>query len=131
MTNQLGTEVSALFVQDHDGNIFLGESVAADGTAKLMRSTYVKAASKLRMILTENLPQLPAGYVERKQSYSNYSVPFTDSLMELQFEAMVSPVATGWGNGTYIAVTAKGIEVPLGLDGVTESDSFHVVRGTW
>ena len=131
VTNQLGSEVLALFVQDHNGNIFLGESVAADGTAKLTPSTYIKGASKLRMILTENLPQLPAGYVERKGSYGNYSVPFTDSLMELQFEAMVSPVATGWGNGTYIAVTAAGIEVPLGLEEVAESGSFHVIRGTW
>ncbi|NOZ41352.1 MAG: hypothetical protein GXP24_14165 [Planctomycetes bacterium] len=132
VTNQLGTQVLALVVQDHEGNIFVGDSLAAGGTAKLAPSTYVQAASKIRKLLTENLPQLPAGYVSKKRSYNgDYSVSMTESLMELHFETIVSPVATGWGNGTYVAVTATGIEIPLGVEGATESSSFHVVRGTW
>ena len=132
VTNQFGTDVLALIVQDHEGQIYFVDSVDTDGTVTLSPSTYIKAGSTLRNILTEHLPQLPAGYVQNKRSYNNdYNVSMTDSLMELQFEAMVSPVATGWGNGTYLAITAKGIEVPLGIDGATESSSFHVVRGTW
>ena len=134
VTNRLGTDVLALIVQGHDGQIYFVDSVDAEGTVTLSPSTYIKAASTLRKILTEHLPQLPAGYVEgtsSRQSYNDYNVSMTDSLMELQFEAMVSPVAIGWGNGTYLAVTAEGIEVPLGIDGASESSSFHVVRGTW
>ncbi len=132
VTNQLGTQVLALVVQDHEGNVFVGDSLDAEGTAKLAPSTYVQAASTIRKLLTENLPQLPVGFVSKKRLYnSDYGVSMTESLMELHFEAIVSPVATGWGNGTYVAVTATGIEVPLGVDGATESSSFHVVRGTW
>lgn len=140
VTNQLGTQVLALVVQDHEGNIFVGDQIDTEGTVTLSSSTYIKGASTLRKFLAENLPQLPAGYIESKTSRrslygsgngGNLGVPMTDSLMELHFEAIVSPAANGWGNGTYVAVTATGIEVPLGVEGATETSSFHVVRGTW
>ena len=135
VTNQLGTKVLALVVQDHQGNIFVGDSLDAEDSAKLTLSVYVQAASKIRKLLNDNLPELPAGFItnnsSRRNSYNDNGTAMSDSLMELQFEAIVSPVATGWGNGTYLAVTATGIEVPLGVEGATESSSFHVVRGTW
>jgi len=119
-------------VQDHDGNIFVGENIAADGSALLTSSSYVAAAAKFRQLLTENLPQLPAGYVEpRRYRGQEYGVSMSSSLMELQLEALTSPVASGWGNGTYLAVTDSGIAVSLGSDEITETDSFHVLRGQW
>jgi len=132
VTNHLGTEVLALVMQDHAGNIYLGNQIAAEGTANLTPSTYLKAASQLRKWLTENLPQLPDGYIESKNfRRRNYNTPSSDSLMELHLEAFVSPTAQGWGPGTYVAITATGIEVPLGIEDAVETNSFHVVRGTW
>ncbi len=131
-TNHLETKVLALCVQDKQGNIFLGEELEPEETLTLQRSNYLKATSKLRLWLTENLPQLPAGYVESKRMRDrDYSAGMTESLMELHMEAIISPLATGWGDGTYVAITAAGIEVPLGVEGITETSSFHVVRGTW
>lgn len=131
--NQLGTSVAMLIAQDADGNIFLGEGIDAEGQAKLKAANYLEAASLLRRLMTENLPQLPPGYVEnnRGRRRRDYGNPFSESLMELQLEAISSPQATGWGNRTFIAVTADGIELPQGLDDLEENNSFHVVRGTW
>jgi len=132
VTNQLGTSVLALVVQDHDGNIFLGEALEPGGSVELTPGTYSKGVMKIRTFLTENLPELPAGYVDnRRSNRGDYNVGTKESLMENQFQAIISPLAKGWGNGSYVAVTATGIEVPLGLEEVTESKSFHVVRGTW
>lgn len=132
VTNQLGTEVLAVFAQDHQGNVFLGEQVTTDGTLKLEPSNYSQAISKLRLFLTENLPELPAGYVQNKNTRrGDYNPPLSDSLLEVQLEAMVSPTASGWGDGTYIAITSTGVAIPLGVEDVTETSSFHVVRGTW
>ena len=132
VTNHLGTQVLALVVQDHEGSIFSADQIEVEGSEKLEPSNYVTAASKLRQHITENLPQLPAGYVEPKRSRrGDQGVATSEGLMELQLEAIVSPLAIGWGNGTYVAVTTGGIELPLGIDGATESNSFHVLRGTW
>ena len=51
--------------------------------------------------------------------------------METQLGIITSPVAKEWGNGTYIAITEQGPEVSLGLEKITESNSFHIVRGTF
>lgn len=131
--NQLGTSVAMLIAQDVDGNIFLGEGIDAEGQAILKAANYLEAASLLRRLMTENLPQLPPGYVEnnRGRRSRDFGNAFSESLMELQLEAISSPQATGWGNRTFIAVTADGIELPRGLDDLEENNSFHVVRGTW
>ena len=134
VTNLLGTNVLALVVQDSDGNLFTCDSVDTEGSAVLEPSTYVKSAAKIRRFLTENIPQLPAGYVESRRNRSrrqNSGISMTDSLMELHFEAIVSPIAISWGDRTYVAITEAGIEVPLGLDDAMETSSFHIVRGSW
>jgi hypothetical protein len=46
-------------------------------------------------------------------------------------EAIYSPVVDRWANGSYIAITERGIEVDYGVEDVIESDSLHVVCGTW
>ncbi len=132
VTNQLGTSVVALVIQDHDGNVFLGDAIEENGSAVLTPSTYHKGVIKLRNFLIANMPELPAGYVDnRRSNRADYDIGTKQSLMETHFEAIISPLATGWGNGTYVAITATGVEVPLGLEKVSESNSFHVVRGTW
>ena len=137
-TNHLGSQVLALVVQDQQGKIYVADQLAEDASIALTASSHTDALSKLRLLITENLPQLPDGYVgggnygSNRRSRRNYNnVPLSDSLMELQLEAIMSPLAKDWGNGTYIAVTAEGIELSLGLEDATESNSFHVVRGTW
>ena len=120
-----------LIVQDHQGNFFLGEQIEPDKPASLKPCEHNEAAATLRRLLTENLAELPPGYIESNRRRSNYGNSMTESLMELQIEAINNPTSTGWGNGSYLAVTAAGIEVPLGLDDVEETSSFHLVRGTW
>ncbi len=131
VTNQLGTDVLNLIVQDHQGNFFLGEKIEPDMQVLLQPCEHNKAAATLRRLLTENLAELPPGYIESNQRRKNYGNSMTESLMELQLEAITNPTSTGWGNGSYLAVTATGLEVPLGLDDVEETNSFHLVRGSW
>jgi hypothetical protein len=51
--------------------------------------------------------------------------------METQIAAITSAVSKGWGAGTYIAITDKGVDLALGMDDIDESSSFHIVRGIW
>lgn len=133
IVNQLGTEILALIVQDQDGKVFFGEEIDVDAKAALKPSSYEAGSATLRRFMTENLPQLPAGYVEsnRRVRQSDYGASITESLMELQLEAIASPQAIGWGNRTYIAITSQGIDLALGLEDIQETNSFHVVRGNW
>ncbi|MEM8944037.1 MAG: hypothetical protein AAGD11_02560 [Planctomycetota bacterium] len=130
--NQLGAEVLCLAVQDHQGNVFLAENLPIDGSATLTPSDFVDASSQLRRYFSESILQLPPGYVESNRSRRrNYGDSMTEGLMELHFEAMTLPQAIGWRNGSYVAVTANAIELSLGLADASETESFHVVRGTW
>lgn len=131
--NALETDVKTLIVQDHEGKFFLGESIEAGKQVELKPCEHGKAASALRLLLTENLPELPPGYVESSgyRRGNDYGNPMSESLMELQIEAINSPTTSGWGNGSYLAVTEEGIELPLGLENAIETSSFHLVRGSW
>lgn len=130
--NQLGSKVLALVAQDDDGNIYTCDEIETDGTSVMQASNFIQAASKLRRFLVENQPQLPAGFDARNNRRRNqFGAATSTSLMELQFEAIVSPLASGWGERAFVAITETGIEVPLGVEGVTESGSFHLVRGIW
>ena len=131
--NLLGTDVVKLIVQDDQGNLFVGEDISVDEKATLKPSNFVELSGQLRKIFSENLLQLPPGFIEgtRSRRNRNYGQSMTEGLMEVHFEAMTDPQAKGWGNGTYIAITSKALQLSLGLPHAKETESFHVVKGSW
>jgi len=138
VTNELGVEILWLVVQDHRGKFYAGEVVEADSSAELIETKLIPAMSQLRMKITENVLELPAGFVvtqRQRLSLRNSQLPefysLSNNLMEAQINSLVSPLIDSWGDGTYIAITAAGPEFSLGVEGAIESGSFHVVRGSW
>lgn len=131
--NKLGVDVLGLVVQDHQGNLFLSQELPAGDSSNLTPTDRDVAMRWLRKEITDNEPELPAGDDGKRWGggrwYSDWDL--SRNLMETQIAALVSPQAKSWGNGTYIAITAEGAELSLGLEDVREEASFHLVRGTW
>ena len=127
-TNNLGVRILELIAQDHDGNIYQGGPIEPNDTLKLAPATKSEVQIKLRKILNENLEEMPPGYTDRGYSYG-YSI--SNGLLETHLQAIAHPLLENWGNGSYVAITEHGPEVVFGLEDVTESSSFHVVRGVW
>ena len=133
VTNNLGVEIVALAVQGHDRKMYYSSEVAPEASQKLVHGEMRVALKELRQLFTENLPQFPADYDTNRRGRNirpSRAVTSTN-LMEARFKAFVSPVANTWEKGSYVAITRQGAEVALGREDVVESDSFHVIRGTW
>ncbi len=137
-TNQLGTKILTLIVRDHEGNFYMGNDIDARQTGSLEPSESLAAILELRKLVTENDPEFPAGLEmaqltnrSRGYGYFDQDSPNAESLLEDYLGSLISPLSDGLDHGVYIAITAEGIEVSLGLEDAIESASFHVVRGAW
>ncbi len=131
-TNRLGVDIRTLLVVDAEGKIYLAENLPADESRLLPQSTQVQAMMQLRSQFSENEPQFPPGTMESLTVEGNIrSFPFSQNLMETQLSAISSAVFQGWSPRTFIAVTDHGMDLSLGLEEISESASFHVVRGQW
>lgn len=132
VTNRLGVAIHTLVVEDKEGRIYMGNQIAPGSSAELNATTDVAAMAALRTLLSDNEPEFPAGTLESLSLGSGIDLlPFSRNLMETQLSAITSAVSKGWGPGTYIAITDRGIDVSLGMDDIRENSSFHVVRGIW
>ncbi|MCH7751896.1 MAG: hypothetical protein IH898_07050 [Planctomycetes bacterium] len=129
-TNQLGVDVSTLAVQDDKGNFYLSGKIAAGESVPLTTSNKTKVMTAMRALLASHEPQFPAGgEVISRRRYNRNSL--SQNLMENELAAITSPMVQEWGNRTYIAITAQGVELNLGLEYAIEQDSCHVIRGSW
>ena len=131
--NQLGTDVLFLGVKDHEGNWFLGEDIPIHGTKKLEASDQREIMSRLRLFSIENAPEFPQGFSKDRKAGTNAESDsyFSGNLMETRVRALFSPAANIWEKGSYVAITRTGLEVSLGLEEITETESYHVIQGSW
>jgi hypothetical protein len=131
VVNRLGVEIVGAAIHDHDGKFYWCEALPIDKRVEVKAVEQSEAASKVRRLFTENLPELPAGD-DGRQSYSGYySFAVSDSLMEGRLGAINAPQITGWGPGRYVAFTKTAIELTPGVEGIEEENSFHVIEGSW
>ncbi len=133
VTNNLGVEVQLLAVQDHEGKFFVAKAIGKGDSVSLGKTEFIPIMSQLRSLLTENIPEFPAGFINPRAGGQSWKGEFTlsQSLMESQIDSIISPLAEEWGNNSYIAITTTGPELSLGLKDAVESNSFHVVQGIW
>ncbi len=133
VVNRLGATVTHLIVQDHDGKLYWSENLKPDQGAVVPIADALKISGRLRQLFSDRLPEFPPGATH---SYRyGYGMPsgylLSTNLMESQLAAINSPVIEKWIDGSYLAVTDRGVEVDLGLDDVAEEASFHVIQGRW
>jgi hypothetical protein len=129
--NRLNANVTHLMVQDHDGVVYWCEGLKAGEGLIVQPADERDVSTKMRRLFADNYPEFPAGADPTTYGGMAYSELLSKNLMETQIEAINSPVVRGWIDGCYIAVTDRGIDVDLGMEGADEDGSFHVVRGTW
>jgi hypothetical protein len=135
VVNRLGVAVTHLAVQDHAGRIYWGESLAPGERQVLPAVERNIATGAIRRLFTENLPEFPGDYVAQSSgmyySQSMYELGLSHNLMEAELAAVNSALVDSWPDGSYIAFTATGVEVAIGVEGAAEEASFHVIRGSW
>lgn len=129
--NRLGVTVKHLLIQDRDGQVYWCENLPPDQRLEVQPTTRVKASTALRRVFTDNYPEYPPGAEEPAYGSLYYETMLSQNILDTQLEAMYSPVVEAWTNGSYIAVTERGVEIEYGVDSVAEESSFHVVRGVW
>jgi len=130
IVNRLGVSVRQVAVQDHDGKQYWCEDLP-DGERRVVPAVDRSViATAMRRTFSENFPEFPPGG-ESRRLRSYYGAKLGQNLMESRIEAINSPLVQGWGDGSYLAVTDRGVEVELGLPDVQEAQGFHLIEGSW
>ena len=128
VTNRLGVGIVVLAIEDHQGKFYWAEDVADGATVRAQATAYIDVAGQLRELFTDNEPSFPiGGEIDSRMT----SARLDQNLMEGQLGATVSPVSRSLGPGRYVAVTDRGIDLDLGVEGAAEKASFHVVQGSF
>jgi hypothetical protein len=129
VVNKLGVEVAQAVVRDHEGQEYYIENLAEGAGVVVRPARRQDFAVKMRRAFSDNFPEFPSG--AESPDALNFGFGLSKNVMEARLEAINSPVVQHWGDGSYIAVTREGVELDLGIDGVREEASFHVIEGKW
>ncbi len=130
IVNRLGVRVLRAALQDHEGKQYWCEDLP-DGEGRVVPAVErLLIATNMRKTFSENFPEFPGGAGGLTYA-SYYGYGLSHNLMEARLEAINSPMVDSWGDGTYLAITDHGVELDLGLDDVSEENSFHVIEGSW
>jgi hypothetical protein len=129
VVNRLGVDVTHLAVEDHDGKFYWCENLP-DGQGQVVPPVErTKLSIGIRQLFTANIPESPAG---DEIGYGQvYGFELSQNIMEGRLEAINEPTLQSWGRGKYIAFTKSAVELDLGLRGIEEEASFHVIEGSW
>jgi hypothetical protein len=151
-TNRLGTTVDFALVVDRAGELWIGNELSAGSVVFLKPIARTDAIRRFRQIVLENEPQLPAALAgddshyavmqqrQARQMFRNRFGPqsgearlmtsvMNEALDELA--GLAGRPALALPPRSYVAVTATGPEVELGMRGAEEDASFHVIVGQW
>jgi hypothetical protein len=129
--NRLDVTVTHLVVQDRNGTLYWLEDLPAGERKVAAKADALDVSGSIRQLFADNYPEFPPG-AEPSVYGSGYSGwAMSQGLLEANLEAINSPMVERWIDGSYIAVTERGVELDLGLADVREEASFHVVRGLW
>jgi hypothetical protein len=152
VTNELGSRVDFVVALDDQGQVFSKEAIGDRATTEMKSTTHSAALRRLRQLLAENQPEVPAALADDRTGFSRLQRRQQRRLFRLQYgleygaerlsdnlqsEATAALVGSGAETvldlppRSYVAITEHGPEVELGIPGATEDASFHVVVGNW
>jgi hypothetical protein len=147
--NGLGAAVESLLCCDGAGKLHLGEKLADGATATLApidgRADIDAVLLTFSLALSRHAPAFPntisafdsTGWffpARRRHWYYNQqsSADTTRSLLERELARIKAAVLSQTLEpGTYVAIVARPPEIETGTDGLTESQSLHVICGRW
>jgi hypothetical protein len=145
--NRLGVRIQHLLVFDEDGgwhqaaDVGAGERMALEAlSAELLRNT---AATRFGKLLSAHAPAPPEGmdfsgndqWLWFGRAYTNYQssgVDPTGSRLERNLDRLRAEILQHvLAPRSYVAIVDHPAEVITGLEGLTETQSLHVIQGTW
>jgi hypothetical protein len=150
-TNQLGTNIEFVLALDGEGNLFLGENLAAGDRTNLQPVARNDAIRRLRDLVVKNTPQAPdalaAGDSEfadlqrrqLRQNYRRFGLNYGNERLGNNLAHGALSALAGLEGApalqlpprSYVAVTKTGAEVAVGMTRAEEVASFHVIVGKW
>jgi len=149
VTNNLGVRVHELLVSDEGGNLFSAQSLAAgrQGQLKSLATDEQRTQATLRFLknFDQHAPAIPAGMdpygsqrtwrwfgMGRVYYGGQKQLGFAKTGLEAQLDELRGIIsADELRPRSYVAIVDRPTEVGVGMDDVTESQSTHVIHGTW
>jgi hypothetical protein len=128
---------------DTDGRWLRADDVAARGKFTLHEVTEEEAKTRLRKVLQDREPSIPAAMgdarlpwsVRRRFGWSHgYSTSFDESLLSDRWKRLAGRDGyemLGIAPQSYLVVGHHSLGASLGLEGVEEEASLHIVFGEW
>jgi hypothetical protein len=152
--NQLGAPIDWLMVVDEQGALWHGIEIDVEERIDLEPGVKEELMRQLRETLLVNKPELPldlqAAADPNRQSmrrgrvsrYGRYrflgeagEFRLSGNLLEKKLEGLTEASGGSLSMNllprSYLALTSRVVDSPLGLDDAEESASFHVVEGRW
>jgi hypothetical protein len=145
--NRLGAKIEFLMLRSAAGDLYFGRGIDADGRAALelldtdakMEGAAVKMINRRNANETSEMAvvatpaaQLFFGSARRNMRLGNSYVVngsgLLDSELSLAFEEIGAHLPD---SRTYIAIVERPPDVEVGMTGLVERQSLHVIRGTW
>jgi hypothetical protein len=148
--NRLGSHVHELLLCDEHGKFHHGVSLAPDARATLVPLTTQKdldaALGVFAQRLGSNAPALPTDMLE-SESAGDFFFLFTRrwhwNMQDSEVESPESLLESGLADAradvhsrslaprSYVAIVDRPSEIAVGIEDPTETQSLHVIRGTW
>jgi hypothetical protein len=134
VANRLGQRIEQLLVVDASGASWWVEGLD-DGETTAASIVPGDAERRLQRLYVENMPEAPDGY----RDMSDYPIIVGDDGLLHRFEndPILEQSLSRWLSNrrpprSYVAIVAESPPgVPLGVDGVSEEASLHIVVGRW
>ncbi len=152
-TNNLGQAIELLLVRGQNGNWHFAEAVGDRRITDMPPVDKVELVKRFRALMTENAPQYPATieqsigtwnrYTRRqdRQRYWQLNGEFDYAGVGMDDNLMSERIETWMGNqgsepldlapGSYLAICSRSVVAELGLSGVLEKGSMHLIAGRW
>lgn len=147
--NRLGVHVKQLLWCDAAGKLHHGSGIDANERTTLAalesEEQIAAALVEFSKALSQNAPALPDAVTSvgstrmffstfrRSSRYpQNAAVATSESLLEVELARVeLDVVSRNLEPRSYVAIVERPAEICVGTDGLTESQSLHVIRGRW
>jgi hypothetical protein len=149
--NKLSAKINFVLVFDRSQKLWIGEEMADGSMTFLKPIEQTEAIRRFRQLVMTNAPEPPAALADGDSHYailerrtnrmyrSRYGYPEADTRLTTSsvneyladLAGLAGQPALDLPPRSYVAVTDTGPEVELGLQGVKEEASFHIVVGHW
>jgi hypothetical protein len=150
-TNKLGSPIKFVAVADENGKLFAGSNLQVDQRVMLSPVERIAAIRDFRREYLANQPEVPPELLapgsefalledrSQRRMYQRFGFNYSEDTLSKNLASDAVNKLAGLTNEpalnltprSYAAITETGPEVVIGMPGIKEQASFHVVVGQW